>query len=141
MIEVVAAVIIRDGRILLAQRPLTTSFGGRWCSAGGKVEPGESGKDALRRELKEEHWLLEVEIGEIVAQWVGGPPTLPRPMRVTFYVVAIRDNPRLGEFMGLGWFTAKQMRVLAIEGALVPANDMMSQDIADYMARAATVGA
>ncbi|STJ11076.1 CTP pyrophosphohydrolase [Escherichia coli] len=41
MIEVVAAIIERDGKILLAQRPAHSDQAGLWEFAGGKVEPDE----------------------------------------------------------------------------------------------------
>lgn len=48
------ALIDADGRILLAQRPEGKSLAGMWEFPGGKVEPGETPEDALRREIKEE---------------------------------------------------------------------------------------
>lgn len=54
MIEVVAAIIERDGKILLAQRPAQSDQAGLWEFAGGKVEPDESQRQALVRELREE---------------------------------------------------------------------------------------
>ena len=53
-IDVVAAIIERDGKILLAQRPLHADQSGMWEFAGGKVESGESQPEALFRELREE---------------------------------------------------------------------------------------
>ncbi|MCC2636691.1 MAG: hypothetical protein K0Q68_410 [Moraxellaceae bacterium] len=53
-ILVVAAVIRRDGRILIAQRPRDKHLGGLWEFPGGKVEDGEPVQRALARELEEE---------------------------------------------------------------------------------------
>lgn len=53
-ILVAAAVIRRDGHILIAQRPLDKHQGGLWEFPGGKVEDGEPVQQALRRELDEE---------------------------------------------------------------------------------------
>lgn len=53
-ILVVAAVIRREGKILIAQRPLDKHQGGLWEFPGGKVEEGEPVEHALVRELQEE---------------------------------------------------------------------------------------
>jgi A/G-specific adenine glycosylase len=51
---VTAAVIRRQGRLLLGKRPPEGLLGGLWEFPGGKVEAGETPRAALRRELKEE---------------------------------------------------------------------------------------
>ncbi|PRX31187.1 8-oxo-dGTP diphosphatase [Meinhardsimonia xiamenensis] len=48
------ALVDRDGRVLLAQRPEGRSMAGLWEFPGGKVEPGETPEAALIRELHEE---------------------------------------------------------------------------------------
>ena len=55
-IVLVAAVALvdKDGRVLLSQRPLDKQLGGLWEFPGGKVEAGERPEEALIRELKEE---------------------------------------------------------------------------------------
>ena len=53
--RVAAAVVLRsDGAVLLAQRPAGKAYAGYWEFPGGKLEPGESPRDALARELVEE---------------------------------------------------------------------------------------
>jgi len=54
MVEVVAAVMIRDGRILIGQRKRGGRHPLKWEFPGGKVEPGEDPRAALARELREE---------------------------------------------------------------------------------------
>jgi 8-oxo-dGTP diphosphatase len=55
IVPVAAAVIVApDGRVLLAQRPPGKAYAGYWEFPGGKIEPGESPRQALARELHEE---------------------------------------------------------------------------------------
>ena len=54
-VHVVAAAIFDDqGRVLISQRPAHVHQGGLWEFPGGKLEPGETTANALRRELHEE---------------------------------------------------------------------------------------
>jgi A/G-specific adenine glycosylase len=61
--NVTAAVIQRQGKILLAQRPREGLLGGLWEFPGGKTEPGESLAGCLRREIREE-LAAEIRVGE-----------------------------------------------------------------------------
>lgn len=55
IVRVAAAVILRsDGHVLLAQRPPGKAYQGYWEFPGGKLEPGETPRHALDRELHEE---------------------------------------------------------------------------------------
>jgi 8-oxo-dGTP diphosphatase len=54
MIRVVCALLVSEGRVLLAQRPEGKHLSLKWEFPGGKVEPGESPEQALRREIDEE---------------------------------------------------------------------------------------
>jgi 8-oxo-dGTP diphosphatase len=60
----VVAGVLQDasGRVLLAERAAGTHLAGTWEFPGGKIEPGETAEDALRRELHEE---LGVDIGAV----------------------------------------------------------------------------
>jgi len=60
-IPVVAGICIRDGEILLSERPPGSHLEGYWEFAGGKLNPGESPRAALDREWREE---LAVTISE-----------------------------------------------------------------------------
>lgn len=62
---VTAAVIWRAGQVLLAKRPAEGLLGGMWEFPGGKVEPGESLEECLRREIREELG-ANVEVGQPV---------------------------------------------------------------------------
>ena len=58
---VAVALVDRDGRVLLAQRPEGKKLAGLWEFPGGKIEAGDSPEAALVRELKEE---LGIETAE-----------------------------------------------------------------------------
>ncbi|WP_170973591.1 pyrimidine (deoxy)nucleoside triphosphate diphosphatase [Citrobacter sp. wls710] len=65
-LDVVAAIIERDGKILLAQRSPDADQPGMWEFAGGKVEAGESQPEALIRELREELG-IDAVVGRYIA--------------------------------------------------------------------------
>ena len=54
LIVVAAALVDRDGRLLVQQRPEGKPMAGLWEFPGGKIEPGETPEQALIRELAEE---------------------------------------------------------------------------------------
>ncbi len=60
--KVTAAVIEKDGKILVARRKRDGSQAGKWEFPGGKLEPGETPEAGLRRELREELG-IETEVG------------------------------------------------------------------------------
>jgi 8-oxo-dGTP diphosphatase len=62
---VAAAIVVEDGRVLVSQRKPGTHLAGKWEFPGGKVQPGEDPRDAVRRELDEELG-IEVTVGEVV---------------------------------------------------------------------------
>ena len=74
VLEVVAAVIERDGLVLACRRRTVRSAGGLWEFPGGKVEPGETADQALRREIAEELGVEISVVGELTADVtvVGG---------------------------------------------------------------------
>ena len=54
MVEVVAALIVQEGRFMICQRPKHKARGLLWEFVGGKVEKGETRQQALIRECREE---------------------------------------------------------------------------------------
>ena len=63
-LPVVAGILIKDGKVLLGQRPEHKSLPGLWEFPGGKIELGESPEEALRRELQEE-LAIDADIGQL----------------------------------------------------------------------------
>lgn len=119
-IEVVSALIIERGRVLLTQRRPDQDFAGRWESPGGKVEGNESWHDAIRRELREE---IDVEAASIAehALWCG---RVERPGKEDVFVLLLPTllaegaKPRPVEGQGIGWFGLPEFMHLP----LLPAN-------------------
>ncbi len=67
MKRVVAALIFKDGKILVCQRTRHQTMPLKWEFPGGKIEEGEQPRDALRRELDEELG-IEAKVGDEVAR-------------------------------------------------------------------------
>ena len=67
MKQVVAAFIIENGKVLICQRTKYQPLPLKWEFPGGKIEPGEQPRDALRRELDEELG-IQAQIGDEVAR-------------------------------------------------------------------------
>jgi 8-oxo-dGTP diphosphatase len=61
---VAAGVVIEGGKVLLSRRKKGVHLAGRWEFPGGKAEPGEDPREAVRRELEEELG-IRVVVGDI----------------------------------------------------------------------------
>lgn len=97
-ITVTAAVIERDGALLLTRRLEGTHLAGAWEFPGGKCEPGETLAESLRRELLEELG-VNVDIGDEVFTATHGYPS--RTVELHFFACRLRGepHPRLGQEM------------------------------------------
>jgi 8-oxo-dGTP diphosphatase len=116
IIEVAAAVLLREGCFLLAQRPAGKVYAGYWEFPGGKIESGETALYALCRELHEE---LGIEITE-ARQWLTRVFTYPHAtVRLNFFrVTDWRGEPHGRENQALSWQSLPHLSV----GPLLPAN-------------------
>lgn len=104
--EVVAAVIMRDGKILIGQRKRGGRHPLKWEFPGGKVEPGETPQAALARELREE---LDVEatIGEEMDFYEVAYPSGFRAMLHFYRVTQFHGEPRNLQFEQIAWEAPK----------------------------------
>ena len=75
MTEVVAALIRREEKFLICQRPAHKARGLLWEFVGGKVEPGETPQEALVRECREER-AVTVSVGEVFMDVIHEYPDL-----------------------------------------------------------------
>ena len=81
-IAVAAGLVFQNGRLLIARRRKGDHLGGLWEFPGGKIEPGETAPEALRRELGEE-LEIDVVVGDLVANVSHDYPE--RSVQVSFY--------------------------------------------------------
>ncbi len=66
---VTAAILEKEGKILIARRKKGLHLAGKWEFPGGKIEDGETPEECLKRELREE-FEIDTEIGEYICESV-----------------------------------------------------------------------
>ena len=116
-IVVVAAVIERDGAVLLARRKTGGPHGGLWEFPGGKVERGELPEQALARELYEEFGVA-AEVGRFIVASVHAYAHAAVDLRA--YAARLLDGvPRLTDHDALAWVPLGEL-----EGYPMPAADL-----------------
>ena len=117
--EVVAAVIERNGQILIGQRKPRGRHGLKWEFPGGKVEPGEEPRAALARELREELG-IEAQIGEEIERYDFSYDTQPTTHLIFFRVTEFVGEPENLDFAQIAW--AERQRL--------PEYDFLEGDVA-----------
>ena len=108
MVQVVAAILEREGNILIGQRQPTQSHPLKWEFPGGKVEPGETPERALARELEEELAIRDATGREITRYEYAYPSR--EPILLIFYrVLSFRGEPQNLVFHDMRWEPAEQL--------------------------------
>lgn len=118
-VRVVAAVIVRDGRVFAARRGPGMAMAGAWELPGGKVEPGESDAAALARELAE-----ELEVRADVGPYLGENVHQYEAVRVRLVALGCRlsadQEPRLTEHDAARWLAPHELEAVPWAPADVP---------------------
>jgi 8-oxo-dGTP diphosphatase len=114
MKRITAAIIEREGKVLIALRSHSGSAGGKWEFPGGGIEPGETPEQCLARELREELG-IESRVGEFIAS-----------SRVSFE----KSSLELLAFRVLS-FTGEVRTLVHDEVRWVAPGDLSSFDLAD----------
>lgn len=97
-----AAVIERNGDVLICQRKRGGRHGLKWEFPGGKVEPDEEPRDALARELREE-LAIEASVGPLLGRHQTSYPD-GAPIHLHFYhVTEFTGQPVNLEFEWIVW--------------------------------------
>jgi 8-oxo-dGTP diphosphatase len=105
-IEVVAAVVLRDGAVLLCQRPDGPHLPLMWEFPGGKIDPGETPAEALRRELSEE-LAVDSSIGAHITTVEHHYPE--KSVRIRFFRAEIEGEPRPVIHRELRWIEGTEL--------------------------------
>ena len=105
-IVVLAAVIARDGRLLVTRRLEGTHLSGYWEFPGGKCEPGEAHESCLAREILEE---LDVvaEVGPEILVTEHAYPS--RTVRLHFRWCRIQGEPKAVLGQAMRWITREEL--------------------------------
>jgi len=99
---VVAGFIKQDGLILIGQRKRDTSHAFKWEFPGGKVERGESPREALKRELDEELSIV-ADIGPEIVRYEFAYPRRPPILLIFFPVNSYAGTPVNRVFEQIRW--------------------------------------
>lgn len=126
-IVVVGAVMVRDGLVLCAQRGPGGALPGMWEFPGGKVEPEETPREALEREIVEE-LRCQIRVGDEVTttthEYDFGVVTL-----TTFYCELVAGKPQLTEHSEVRWVAPGDLLALEWAPADVPAVELIAASL------------
>lgn len=109
MTTVVAALIERDGRILVCQRRRGQPHELKWEFPGGKVEAGESPEAALQRELQEELG-IEAAIDSEIRRYEHTYPNRPTILLIFYRVRSFRGEPQNLIFETMEWAESGRLK-------------------------------
>jgi len=102
MIQVVAAILERDGAILICRRKPEQSHPLKWEFPGGKIEPGETPAEALARELEEELGIVDAR-GDEIARYQYAYPGKNPMLLIFFRIHSFTGEPRNLIFQEMRW--------------------------------------
>lgn len=115
MIEVVAGVIYKNNKFLIAQRNLKKAQGGLWEFPGGKVEKNESYESSLIREIKEE-LNADIEVNEYIGESIHHYPE--KDIKLIFYKAKLlSEEVELLEHESCEWITKEEKDKFEFAGA------------------------
>jgi len=115
IIDVAAALLFRDYKLLITQRPAHAHLGGLWEFPGGKRENSETFRECLARELREELG-IEVVVGELIESVVHTYPE--KTVRLEFFRCRWeRNEPRPLGCPAFRWVGAEELEQYAFPDA------------------------
>ncbi len=118
MKEVTAAILRKEDKVLIAQRAPGENLAGKWEFPGGKIEPGETPQECLKREIREE---LDVDIdvldffAESIYTYHSGTIKL-----IAFWCQWISKDFKLSVHSRIEWVTRQELDLYDFAPADLP---------------------
>jgi mutator protein MutT len=126
IIDVAAALVFRDGKLLVTQRYAKAHLGGLWEFPGGKRESEETFEQCLVRELREELG-IEVAVGELVESLTHEYPE--KTVHLRFYRCQwTQHEPQPLGCPAFKWMTAAELKDYAFPAADARLLDKLKHD-------------
>jgi mutator protein MutT len=127
ILDVAAALVFRDGKLLITQRHADAHLGGLWEFPGGKREPNETFEACLARELREELG-IEVAVGGLVESLTHA--YLEKTVYLRFYRCRWQQHePQPLGCSAFKWVTAAELEAYAFPAADTRLLDKLRNDI------------
>jgi len=105
---VTAAVIHRDGLVMITQRPVEGLLGGLWEFPGGKQRPGEDLVDCLKREIYEELG-VDIQVQDVLGVYRHAYTHFRVTLHAFHCTLANGDSPRAIQVNDLKWVEADEL--------------------------------
>jgi mutator protein MutT len=125
-IDVAAALVFHEGKVLITQRYAGAHLGGLWEFPGGKREPNETFEACLQRELREELG-IEVTVGRLVESLTHAYPE--KTVHLKFYRCRwTAHEPQPLGCPAFKWVTADELKEYAFPAADARLLEKLRQD-------------
>lgn len=127
-VVVSAGVIYHQGKILIAQRRLDKSLGGYWEFPGGKIESGETGEQALAREIKEE-FDIDIQVEKFLTKTFYEYPTFCLTMFVYQARWGGQGQIKICDHEQYKWADLSELKTMDFPPADIPVLDFLTHAV------------